>query len=79
MTFIGENEVNAEVITVSPNQTSNITFSNAGKLATLLITNNSEEDDSFSDLFGAASHITLLLLVSLLTVGRRVNFSKKYF
>ena len=70
LTYHGGNEVNDEVITVTAGQTFNINFSSTGAQVLTASSSGSDDDDSFADLFGAMSHVTLLLLSTLLMFGR---------
>jgi len=63
---------NEGVITINNGETLNINFSSSGSLVQL-ISSDGDEDDSISDLFGAASHLTLWLLATLLLLGRRYS------
>ncbi len=61
-------ESSVEVITMSANQAITINFSSAG-----INTSSESDDDSFSDLFGGISYITLLLIAGLLFAPRLAN------
>ena len=63
---------NEEVITINNGETLNINFSSSGSLVQL-ISSDSDEDDSISDLFGATSYSTLGILATLLLLGRRFS------
>jgi len=63
---------NEGVITINNGETLSINFSSSGSLVQL-ISSDGDEDDSISDLFGAASHLTLWLLATLLLLGRRLS------
>ena len=63
---------NEEVITINNGEILNINFSSSGSLVQL-ISSDSDEDDSISDMFGAASHLTLAILATLLLLGRRFS------
>ena len=63
---------NEDVVTINNGETVNINFSSSGNLVQL-ISSDSDEDDSISDLFGATSHLTLSILASLLLLGRRLS------
>lgn len=77
VTFQGDSTGSDEIITITNNQTQVIDFATDGK--TVVIPedlfpadgNSDDEDDSIADLFGASSHITLLMLLSLL-LGCRI-------
>ena len=70
VTFQGDSAGSDEIITITNNQTQIIDFSSDGKTA--IIGTADDGDDSIADLFGAASHITLLMLFSLL-IAHRIN------
>lgn len=59
------------VITISVNQTTNIDFDSNGSF--VAPSNTSDEDDSFSDLFGATSPLLLILFLLALTIGRSIG------
>ena len=67
--YQGNTAPNAEVITISTNQTITINFSNTGAKITLATNNGTGGSDN---IFGATSHLTLLLLLSGLLYGRRM-------
>ena len=77
VTFHGSSETNNEVIAITTRQTVTIDFANTGAL---IITepnndpdNKSDDDDSLSDLFGATSHITLIIMFGLLVCARSLT------
>lgn len=72
VTYQGDTEGNDEIITISVNQSTTINFSSSGGNAISPV-DDSSGDDSFADLFGATSHITLLLLITALVVIRRIG------
>lgn len=72
VTYQGDSAGNDEVITITNNQTRVVDFAIDGKTA--VIPTSSDGNDSFADLFGATSHMTLLMLLGLLIAGR---FSSK--
>ncbi len=68
VTYQGITEDSDEIITITTNKTATINFSAAGK--TVIFQDEGDGDDSFADLFGAISHVTLLLMTALLMFGR---------
>lgn len=70
VTYQGESEGSDEIITIAVNQTLNINFSSNGKS---IVISSGDDDDSLSDLFGATSHLTLLVLISLLIIRRQLS------
>jgi hypothetical protein len=70
-TYQGDTAGSDEIITIVPNQTRVIDFAINGQAA--VISQEAVEDDSITDLFGATSHMTLLLLLSLLS-GHRLAY-----
>lgn len=72
VSYQGSTDGNDEVITITTDQTTTINFSLTG-----LNVASSSDDDSFSDLFGAPSYITLLLLLSLLIMSRLLLFRQR--
>ena len=70
--YQGEVESNGEVITITTGQSVNISFSLAG----LAVTASPDENDNVSDLFGATSYVTLLLLISLLITTRIITVKR---
>jgi hypothetical protein len=73
VTYQDETTGNDVLITISLNQTMDINFSCIDCFAPLPAVSSSDEDDSFADLFGATSHVTLALLFSLLMTARRIS------
>jgi len=71
VTFQGNSAGSDEVINITVNQTQTVNFAISGKTA--VISSGGGGGDSFSDLFGATSHITLLMLLGLLAVLRSVE------
>ena len=71
VTYQGTGEVSDEVITVAANQTLVINFSSAGLTNT--INSTTDENDSIGDLFGSTSYFTILTILSLLMLGRRLH------
>lgn len=59
------------IITIAVNQTINIDFNSNGLFVTP--PNSADEDDSFSDLFGATSPLMLILFLLALMVGRSMS------
>ena len=70
--YQGEVEGNSEVISITTGQSVSINFSLAG----LAVTASADDDDSNSDLFGATSYVTLLLLISLLITTRTITLNR---
>jgi len=68
VTFQGGSSGNDQVITVAVGQSQTINFALDGTTAAISAGDNG--GDSFSDLFGATSHTTLLMLLGLLAVFR---------
>ena len=68
VTYQGSTEGSDEVVTISTNNTTTINFSITGE--SVVFSNPDDGDDSFADLFGAISHITLLMMTALLMFGR---------
>lgn len=71
VTYHGSSEINDGVLNITASQTLSIDFSIIGALVTPPPASNSDDDDSFADLFGATSHLTLILLPCLLIAARR--------
>jgi len=74
VTYQGTTEGSDEIITISNNQTITINFSSTGGD---IAVNNSDDDDSFADLFGATSHVTLLLLLIFIISGRNISYQNQ--
>jgi predicted Zn-dependent protease with MMP-like domain len=72
VTYQGDSEGSDEIITISVNQSLIINFSSSGGIA-VFPADDSSDDDSFADLFGATSHVTLLLLLGVIVVVRRIG------
>lgn len=70
VTYQGESTGSDEIISITTNQTVSINFSSTGGIAALPTASSSDEDDSFADLFGATSHVTLLFMLGLLLSSR---------
>jgi len=68
VTYQGDSAGIDELITISASQTTTINFNISGSAA---LPASSSDDDSFSDLFGSTSHITLILLLSVIMLLRR--------
>ena len=68
VTFQGDSAGSDEVISITNNQTQVVDFAIDGKTA--VIPTGSDGNDSIADLFGATSHMTLLMLLGLLIAGR---------
>jgi len=75
VTYQGTTEGNDEIITISNDQTITINFSSTG--ADIAV-NNSDDDDSFADLFGATSHATILLLLMFIICGRNISYRNQH-
>ncbi len=75
VTYHGSNEANDEVISIMDNQAVAIDFASTGALI-VTESSNESEDDSWRDLFGATSHITLLIMAGLLVFGRLITKPK---
>jgi hypothetical protein len=73
--FQGDSASSDEVITISNNQTLVIDFAIDGSTAVIPVADN-DDDDSIADLFGATSHMTLLVLFSLL-FGHRISRNRQ--
>jgi len=73
VTYQGDSVGSDEVITASANQTLEIIFSISGINATIPVTSSADDDDSFSDLFGAISFKTILLILFIAISGRRLG------
>lgn len=73
--FQGGSAGSDEVITISNNQTLVIDFAIDGSTAVIPVADN-DDDDSIADLFGATSHMTLLVLFSLL-FGHRISRNRQ--
>jgi hypothetical protein len=71
VTFQGDSAGSDEVINITVNQTQTVNFAINGQTAA--VSSGGGGGDSFSDLFGATSHITLLALLSLLTGLRSIQ------
>jgi hypothetical protein len=71
VTYQGDSAGSDELISISASQAITINFNISG---TSVLPTSSSGDDSISDLFGATSHVTLLLLLAVITLlRRRVN------
>jgi hypothetical protein len=68
VTYQGASAGNDALISISTSQTTTINFSISG---IAVIPASGPEDDSIADLFGATSHVTLLLLLAVMTLLRR--------
>lgn len=77
VTYQGDSDGSDEIITLSSGQSIEINFSMNGGAAVIPANSDSDENDSFADLFGAISHVFLLLLTGLLITGRQVTKSIK--
>jgi len=62
---------NEAIITINSNETKTINFNMNGD--DVVLNNNTDEDDSISDLFGATSPFSLLILVTAFAVMRRIT------
>ena len=69
VTYQGDIDGSDEIITIPLNQTITIDFSSSGGIAS--VPASSSGDDSVNDLFGAISHATLLLLLTVIYAMRR--------
>jgi len=69
VTFQGDSAGSDEIITITNNEAQIIDFAINGE--TSIIPSSDDGDDSFADLFGATSHITLMTIFGLLIAGRR--------
>ena len=80
VSFQGESEGSDEIISLSAGQTIEISFSITGLSGSTngsgIISSAAEEDDSIADLFGATSHLTIIVLLCILYIGRRMNMTK---
>ena len=70
VTFQGDTVGNDEIITITNGQSQSIDFAIDGKTAVITTASNDDDNDSFADLFGSMSHITLLVSAALLMLGR---------
>ena len=68
--YLGTNESNAELITITAKQSIEINFSSTGSLA--IIPKNTKNNDSGSTIFGAISWRTVLLMIFSVVAGRFV-------
>ena len=80
VTFQGTSDGSDEVISLSASQTVEINFSITGLTGSGnindIINSSSDEDDSIADLFGATSPLTIIILLCLLYLGRRINIAR---
>ena len=70
VTYQGDSAGGDQVIMIAASQTTTINFNISGS-DSAVIPASSTENDSYSDLFGATSHVTLLLLLAVMTLLRR--------
>lgn len=70
VTFQGDTIGNDEIITITNGQSQSIDFAIDGKTAVITTGSNDDGNDSFADLFGSMSHVTLLISAILLMLGR---------
>ena len=70
VTFQGDTIGNDEIITITNGQSQSIDFAIDGKTAVITTGSNDDGNDSFADLFGSMSHVTLLTSAILLMLGR---------
>lgn len=77
VTYQGDNAPNDEVIVISANQTVTINFTNTGAIIVPPVPKNSDNGGGLSDIFGATSYTTLLLLFAPLWL--RHLMIKRYF
>jgi hypothetical protein len=68
VTFQGDSPGSDEIITITNNEAQIIDFAINGE--TTIIPSGGDDDDSFADLFGATSHLTLATIFGLLVAGR---------
>jgi hypothetical protein len=78
VSYQGETAGDDEVITVTAGQTQTIIFSSEGLAASVIlpVAADGSRNDDIADLFGATSHITLLLLAGLLMLARRFSLNR---
>jgi hypothetical protein len=77
VTYQGESGASSgETIIIENNQTMNINFDISGNEVIIIVEDN--KDDSKNDIFGATSHLTSLLLITLLVTVRRFAPAKKH-
>ena len=69
VTFQGDSAGSDEIITITNNEAQIIDFAINGE--TTIIPSSDDGDDSFADMFGATSHMTLVTIFGLLIAGRR--------
>lgn len=69
VTYKDATDGNDKVINITTDQTLTINFSTSGSDVVF----SSDDGDSFSDLFGSPSHVTLLLLLGLLVTARLIS------
>lgn len=72
VTYQGDSEGSDEIITISVNQSLIINFSSSGGIA-VFPADGSSDGNIFTNLFGATSHVTLLLLLGVIVVLRRIG------
>jgi hypothetical protein len=68
VTFQGDSPGSDEIITITNNEAQIIDFAINGE--TTIIPSGGDDDDSFADLLGATSHLTLATIFGLLVAGR---------
>jgi hypothetical protein len=68
VTYQGDETGSDETITITNNEARIIDFTSNGE--TTIIPSSDDKDDSFADLFGGISHVTLLAVLGLLVYGR---------
>jgi predicted Zn-dependent protease with MMP-like domain len=68
VSFQGDTPGSDEIISITNNEAQIIDFAINGE--TTIIASADEDDDSFADLFGATSHLTLATIFGLLVAGR---------
>ncbi len=70
VTYQGNTTGSNEIIDITAGQTLAIDFAIDGKTAVVAASDGNNKNDSFADLFGSMSHITLVMTTALLLLGR---------